>query len=82
VAGVVLNAGAFTHTSVALRDAIEGCQLPVVEVHISNTHAREPFRHISLIAGVCIGQVTGLGRKGYTIATGLLINHIDNQEGA
>ena len=74
--GVVVNAGAFTHTSVALRDAIEGIELPVVEVHISNTHRREPFRHVSLIAGVCLGQVTGLGRQGYTVATNLLLDHL------
>lgn len=75
-AGVVINAGAYTHTSVALRDAIEAIVLPVVEVHISNTHAREGFRHISLIAPVCLGQVTGLARKGYTIATNLLLDHL------
>jgi 3-dehydroquinate dehydratase-2 len=74
--GVVLNAGAFTHTSVALRDAIEAIDLPVVEVHISNTHRRETFRHVSLIAGVCLGQVTGLGRRGYTTATNLLLDHL------
>lgn len=74
--GVVLNAGAYTHTSVALRDAIEAVQLPVVEVHISNTHAREGFRQRSLIAAVCLGQVTGLGRAGYAAATNLLLDHL------
>lgn len=75
-AGVVMNAGAYTHTSVALHDAIEAIQIPVVEVHISNTHAREGFRHRSLIAPACLGQVTGLGRDGYTIATNLLLDHL------
>lgn len=75
-AGAVLNAGGFTHTSVALRDAIEAVQLPVVEVHISNTHAREGFRHRSLIAPVCLGQVAGLGREGYTAAVHLLLDHL------
>ena len=74
--GVVINAGALTHTSVALRDAIEAINLPVVEVHISNTHAREGFRHVSLVAPVCLGQVTGLGRAGYTAATNLLLDHL------
>ncbi len=74
--GVVINAGAWTHTSVALRDAIEAVELPCVEVHISNTHAREKFRHTSLIAAVCTGQVTGLGREGYTAATNLLLDTI------
>lgn len=74
--GVVINAGALTHTSVALRDAIEAINLPVVEVHISNTHAREGFRHVSLIAPVCLGQVTGLGRPGYTAAMNLLLDHL------
>lgn len=74
--GIVMNAGAYTHTSVALRDAIEAVNLPVVEVHISNTHAREGFRRVSLIAPVCIGQVTGLGRAGYTTAVNLLLDHL------
>ncbi len=76
-AGAVMNAGAYTHTSVALRDAIEAVEFPVVEVHISNTHARDGFRHTSMIAGVCLGQVTGLGRAGYTIATNLLLDYLD-----
>ncbi len=75
--GVVINAGAYTHTSVALRDAIEAIQIPVVEVHISNTHAREGFRHRSLISPVCLGQVTGLARAGYTVATNLLLDHLE-----
>jgi len=75
-AGVVINAGAFTHTSVALHDAIEAVALPAVEVHISNTHARESFRHVSRIAPACLGQVTGLGRAGYTVATNLLLDHL------
>ncbi len=74
--GVVINAGAYTHTSVALRDAIEAIMIPVVEVHISNTHAREGFRHRSLISPVCLGQVTGLGRDGYALATNLLLDHL------
>ncbi len=74
--GVVINAGALTHTSVALRDALEAINLPAVEVHISNTHAREGFRHVSLIAPVCIGQVTGLGRAGYSVATNLILDHL------
>ncbi|MGI8422936.1 MAG: type II 3-dehydroquinate dehydratase [Chloroflexota bacterium] len=75
--GIVINAGGYTHTSVALRDAIEAVALPAVEVHISNTHAREEFRHTSLIAPVCIGQVTGLGRDGYTVAANLLLDHLE-----
>jgi 3-dehydroquinate dehydratase-2 len=75
-AGVVINAGGHTHTSVALRDAIEAIQIPAVEVHISNTHARDEFRRVSLIAPVCLGQVTGLGRAGYTAAVNLLLDHL------
>ena len=79
--GVVINAGAYTHTSVALHDAIEAIVIPVVEVHISNTHAREGFRHRSMIAPVCLGQVTGLGRDGYTLATNLLLDHLGARAG-
>lgn len=75
--GVVLNGGAWTHTSVALRDALEAIALPVVEVHISNTHAREEFRRHSCTVGACIGHIAGLGIAGYTAATTLLIEHLE-----
>ncbi|MEV4534702.1 type II 3-dehydroquinate dehydratase [Asanoa sp. NPDC049518] len=66
--GAVLNAGAYTHTSVALHDAIEGASLPVIEVHISNVHAREEFRHRSFISPVARGIVVGFGVHGYVLA--------------
>ncbi|MEM9574605.1 MAG: type II 3-dehydroquinate dehydratase [Pseudomonadota bacterium] len=66
--GVIFNPGAYSHTSIALRDAISGAQTKVIEVHISNIHAREEFRHISLISAVAKGVVAGLGTDGYLLA--------------
>lgn len=73
--GIVLNGAAFTHTSVALRDAVSLCELPVVEVHISNIHAREEFRRRSLTAEVARGVITGLGTDGYHLAVRYLADH-------
>jgi 3-dehydroquinate dehydratase-2 len=72
VGGIVLNAGGFTHTSVALRDAIAAIDLPVIEVHLSNVHAREPFRRESRVAPVCAGTISGLGIEGYRAAIEVL----------
>ena len=66
--GIIINAGAYTHTSVAIHDAIGGIKTPVVEVHISNIHARESFRHTSLITSKCAGMLTGFGLEGYAMA--------------
>lgn len=72
--GIILNAGAYTHTSVALHDAIGAIKTPVVEVHISNVYAREEFRHKSLITSKCVGLITGFGMEGYAMAIQYLIN--------
>lgn len=71
--GVVLNAAAYTHTSIALRDAIAAIDVPTIEVHLSNVHAREAFRHHSMLAPVCRGVISGLGMTGYLLAVEALI---------
>jgi 3-dehydroquinate dehydratase II len=72
--GIILNAGGYTHTSVAIRDAIAAINIPVVEVHLSNVFAREEFRHHSLIAPVCLGSISGLGVHSYLLALLALVN--------
>ena len=74
--GIVINAGAYTHTSVALRDAISGVGLPTVETHLSNVHAREEFRHHSHLAPVCLGVVAGFGSDSYRVALTGLLGHL------
>ena len=71
---VVLNAAAYTHTSIALRDAIAAVQVPTIEIHLSNVHAREEFRHKSLIAPVCRGQITGFGANSYLLALEAIVS--------
>jgi 3-dehydroquinate dehydratase-2 len=75
MAGVVLNPGAYTHTSVALHDAIKGANATVIELHISNVHAREPFRHHSYFSDVAVGTIVGLGSRGYSLALAYALEH-------
>lgn len=78
--GIVFNPGALSHYSYALRDAIASISIPVIEVHISNISAREPFRNISVVAPACIGQISGLGVDGYGLALDYLAKHYINSQ--
>ncbi|MDF0551552.1 type II 3-dehydroquinate dehydratase [Kamptonema sp. UHCC 0994] len=74
--GLLINAGAYTHTSVAIRDAIGAVSVPAVEVHLSNIYRREPFRHHSFIAAVAIGQISGFGADSYRLGLQALVHHL------
>ena len=74
--GILINAGGYTHTSVVIRDAISAVQIPTVEIHMTNIHAREEFRHTSLLSGVCVAQVVGFKELSYTLALEGLVNYL------
>lgn len=74
--GIILNAGAYTHTSIALLDAVKSAERPVIEVHLSNVFAREPFRHHSYVAAAAVGVICGFGPRGYLLAIDAMVEHL------
>jgi 3-dehydroquinate dehydratase-2 len=75
--GIILNAGAYTHTSIALMDALSSVEIPAIELHLSNVHARETFRHTSYVAKVAVGLICGFGARGYTLAMDAMKDHLE-----
>jgi len=80
VDGIIINPGAYTHYSYAIRDALASITVPIIEVHISNIHQREEFRHVSVTAPVCTGQIVGLGLQGYLLAVDAIIKRMEKNE--
>ncbi|SEW09731.1 3-dehydroquinate dehydratase [Cognatiyoonia koreensis] len=77
--GIILNAGAYTHTSIALMDAVSSVGIPTIELHLSNVHAREAFRHNSYVAKVALGVIAGFGAGGYPLALSAMVGHLGSQ---
>ncbi|NCD31998.1 MAG: type II 3-dehydroquinate dehydratase [Spartobacteria bacterium] len=80
ISGIIINAAAYTHTSIAIRDAIAAVQIPTIEVHLTQTAARESFRHVSMIAPVCIGSISGFGADSYVLALRGMYNYLNIKE--